>query len=285
MKCRLHSHAFGITYGVTHSVKRSNPSIVMNTPLKLPALVFAAVALAASAHADWLDKIKSVLTSTNAPTAAGALSSEQMVGGLKEALSKGVEKAVASLGRENGFLTNLNVKIPMPEKLQSVEKTLRAVGQNQLADDFIGSMNHAAEQAVPVAAGVFGDAIKQMTIADAKAILSSTNDAATQFFRRTTQTNLHAKFYPIVQKATDQVGVTAQYKQMTSKLAAADTLGGLFSRSASTKLGTADIDAYVTDKALDGLFKMVAEEEKNIRANPLARTSDLLQKVFGAATK
>jgi len=257
----------------------------MKTPLKVFALGFTAALLACSAHADWWDKLKSVLTSTNAPAAADALSSEQMVGGLKEALSKGVEKAVASLGREGGFLTNLNVKIPMPEKLQTVEKALRTVGQNQLADDFVRSMNRAAEQAVPVAAGVFGDAIKQMTIADAKSILSGPDDAATQFFRRTTQTNLHAQFYPIVQKATDQVGVTAQYKQMMSKFAAADTLGGLFGRSAGTKPGTTDIDAYVTDKALDGLFKMVADEEKNIRANPLARTSDLLQKVFGFATK
>lgn len=257
----------------------------MKTPLKLFVLGFATVALACSARAGWLDKLKSAFTSTNAPAAATVLSSDQMVGGLKEALGRGVEKAVASLGRENGFLTNLNVKIPMPEKLQSVEKGLRAVGQNRLADDFVGSMNRAAEQAVPVAAGVFSDSIKQMSIADARSILAGPEDAATQFFRRTTQTNLHAKFYPIVQKATDQVGVTAQYKQMMNKLLAADALGGVFRKPSTTTLGAADIDAYVTDKALDGLFKMVAEEEKNIRTNPLARTSDLLQKVFGSATK
>jgi hypothetical protein len=257
----------------------------MRTRLRLFTLVLTATALALPARAGWLDQLKSALSSTNAPVAAGALSSDQVVGGLKEALSKGVEKAVASLGRPNGFLTNLSVKIPMPEKLQPVEKALRAVGQNQLADDFIGSMNRAAEQAVPVAAGVFGDAIKQMSIADAKSILGGTNDAATQFFRRTTQTNLHAKFYPIVQKATDQVGVTAQYKQMMNKFAAADSFGGLLGRNPAAKLGAADIDAYVTDKALDGLFKMVAEEERNIRANPLARTSDLLQKVFGTVAR
>ncbi len=258
----------------------------MKTPLKALALGFATVALAYPTRAGWLDQLKSAFTSTNASAAAtSALTSDQMVGGLKEALSKGVEQAVASLGREGGFLTNLNVRIPMPEKLQSVEKALRAVGQHQLADDFVGSMNHAAEKAVPVAAGVFGDAIKQMTIADAKSILSGPDDAATQFFRRATATNLHAKFYPIVQKATDQVGVTAQYKQMMNKFAAADTLNGLFGKRPTTKLGTADIDTYVTDKALDGLFKMVAEEEKNIRANPLARTSDLLQRVFGSAAK
>ena len=182
-------------------------------------------------------------------------------------------------------MTNVNVRIPMPEKLQKVESALRLAGQNKMADDFVGSMNHAAEQAVPVAASVFGDTIKQMGIADAKAILSGTNDAATQYFRRTTQTNLHAKFYPIVQKATDQVGVTAQYKAMMGKFTAVDTVSSLLGSKSSTKFSTGDIDTYVTDKALDGLYKMVAEEEKNIRANPLARTSDLLQTVFGSAAK
>ena len=216
---------------------------------------------------------------------ASTLSQEQMVGGLKEALSKGVEHAVSSLGHDGGFLTNLNVKIPMPEKLQKVENVLRLAGQNQLADDFVGSMNHAAEKAVPVAAGVFGDAIKQMTIEDAKTIISGPNDSATQFFRRTTQTNLQAKFYPIVQKATDSVGVTARYKQMMGKFESANTLGSLFGSKSPVTLEAADIDLYVTDKALDGLFKMVAEEEKNIRANPIARTTDLLRKVFGSAAK
>jgi hypothetical protein len=258
----------------------------MKTLLKLAISGAACASLCFTARADFFDRLKSVFASTNqTATAASALSQDQMVSGLKEALGKGVERAVATLGRDSGFLTNLNVKIPMPEKLTKVEKTLRAVGQNRLADDFVGSMNHAAEKAVPAAAAVFGDAIKQMNIADAKGILTGPNDAATQYFRRTTQTNLHAKFYPIVQKATDQVGVTAQYKQMMNKFAAADTLGGLFGGATATKLGTGDLDAYVTDKALDGLFKMVAEEEKNIRANPLARTSDLLQKVFGAAAR
>ncbi len=230
-----------------------------------------------------LDILKSAIATTNATTRAiSALPQEQVVDGLKEALAKGVERAVTSLGRTDGFLTNLNVKIPMPGKLQSVEKTLRVAGQGKLADDFIASMNRAAEQAVPTAAAVFGDSIKQMSIADAKSILSSTNDAATQYFRRTTQTNLHAKFYPLVQKATDSVGVTASYKQMMGRFASANSLGGFVGAKSPVRLEAADIDSYVTDKAMDGLFKMVAEEEKNIRANPVARTTDLLQKVFGA---
>lgn len=261
----------------------------------LPVLVAAlvAVSLSSTASAGLFDQLKTAITATNtgatnslrSAATTGALSQEQMVGGLKEALSKGVERAVASLGRTNGFLTNVNVKIPMPEKLQKVETLLRAAGQTKLADDFVSSMNHAAEKAVPVAAGVFGDAIKQMSIADAKAILSGTNDAATQYFRRVTQTNLQAKFYPIVQKATDQVGVTAQYKAMMGKFTALDSVGSMFGSKPGAKLSPGDVDAYVTDKAMNGLFKLVAEEEKNIRANPLARTSDLLQQVFGSAPK
>ncbi len=265
--------------------------------MKIPAFLVLAAVIAMSAgspaRAGFFDQLKSTLATTNSATTnsllpvatTAALSQEQMVGGLKEALGKGVERAVASLGRTNGFLANLNVKIPLPEKLQRVESVLRAAGQNQMADDFVTSMNRAAESAVPVAAVVFGDAIKQMSIADAKSILAGPEDAATQFFRRTTQTNLQAKFYPIVQKATDQVGVTAQYKAMMGKFAAVDTVSSLFGSKSATKLSTGDIDAYVTDKTMDGLFKLVAAEEKNIRANPLARTSDLLQKVFGSAAK
>jgi hypothetical protein len=240
-----------------------------------------------TARAGLFDQLKSALTTTNSATttAVSALSSDQIAGGLKEALGKGVSNAVVSLGHDGGFLTNLEVKIPMPAQLQKVESALRMAGQSQLADDFVASMNHAAEQAVPVAAGVFGDAIQEMTIEDAKGILAGPDDAATQFFRRTTQTNLFVKFLPIVQKATDSVGVTAQYKAMMGKFAGVDTLGGLFGQKNPVNLDAADIDTYVTDKALDGLFKMVADEEKNIRANPVARTSDLLQKVFGAAAK
>ena len=252
--------------------------------LNLLAALFVTVRL--TAFAGPFDVLKSVIATTNfAASSVSGLSPDQMVGGLKEALGKGVEHAVASLGRPNGFLTNLNVKITMPAKLQSVEKGLRAVGQGQLVDEFISSMNRAAEQAVPTAAAVFGDSIRLMSVTDATGILSGTNDAATQYFRRTTQTNLHAKFYPLVQKATDEVGVTSRYKQMMGKFSTAGSFGGLFGNKSPAKLETADIDSYVTDKAMDGLFKMVAEEEKNIRANPVARTSDLLKKVFGAAGK
>ena len=237
------------------------------------------------AHAGLLDALGLGKTSTNTPLSA--LSQDQMVGGLKDALGNGLQHAIATLGHAGGFLTNLDVKIPLPEKLQTVEKTLRALKQDKLADDFVATMNHAAEQAVPEAASVFGDAVKQMTIDDAKTILTGPPDAATQFFRRTTQTNLYARFLPIIQKATARTGATAAYKNMMTKVSGNGALGGALGGLANNYLGAdaLDVDAYVTNKTLDGLFKMVAEEEKSIRENPIARTTDLMQKVFGAGGK
>jgi hypothetical protein len=224
---------------------------------------------------------------SQAQTPLAGLSEDQMVQGLKDALAKGLQQAIAALGHDGGFLTNMNVKIPMPEKLQTVEKALRAMKQDKLADDFVITMNHAAEQAVPEAGGVFADALKQMTIEDAKSILSGPNNAATQYFQKTTQTNLYTKFYPIVQKATAQTGVTAAYKSMMEKANVGQGLGSFGSALGGSLLGKdlMDIDAYVTNKAMDGLFKMVAQEEQQIRQNPVARTTDMLQQVFGALKK
>jgi hypothetical protein len=130
---------------------------------------------------------------------------------------------------------------------------------------------------------VFGDAVKGMSIADAKAILTGPNDAATQYFRRVTQTNLHAKFLPIVKTATDRTGVTSSYKRLITTASGSNYLGSFGSGLLNPE--SINIDAYVTDKALDGLFKMIATEEKSIRENPTAQTSGLLQKVFGAVGK
>jgi hypothetical protein len=255
-------------------------------------LVFTVVLSIASSRAGILDKLGSMVTnataagtnSSGASAALNNLSQDQLVGGLKQALSNGLQHAVSQLGHPDGFLTNLNVKIPMPERLVVVEKSLRALKQQKLADDFVTSMNRAAEQAVPVATEVFIDAVRNMSIDDAKAILTGPNDAATEYFRRTTSTNLFARFHPIVQKATASAGVTSTYKKMTAAAGNSSNslmkgLGGLMGSDAM------DVDSYVTNKALDGLFKMVADEEAKIRANPAARTTDLLQKVFGAAQK
>jgi hypothetical protein len=212
-------------------------------------------------------------SSATESTALGAPSNEEMVSALKEALDKGTRYAIDNLGREGGFLNDARVRIPMPDSLAWLEKTLRTLRQDRLADEFVDSMNHAAERAVPEAAAIFTDAIRDMTLEDARAILSGPDDAATQYFRATTGAALSEKMRPIVAEATSSAGVTASYKQMVAK---AGGLGGLLSREST------DIDGYVTGKTLDGLFLMVAEEEKRIRESPLARSSELLRKVFGS---
>jgi Protein of unknown function (DUF4197) len=205
------------------------------------------------------------------------LSDDEINGGLKEALFTGVKSAINLLGKENGFLNDVRVKIPLPETLVKIEKGMRLAGQGAKVDEFVASMNHAAEKAVPVAVDVFVDSIKQMTFTDAKDILfSKQDDSATQFFRKTTEENLRGKFRPMVEKFTAETGVTQKYKGMVGKLGA---FSGILGKDAT------DLDGYVTQKALDGLFFMVAEEEKKIRKNPLGTASDLLKKVFGAIFK
>lgn len=207
------------------------------------------------------------------PTPKPKLSTSDISSGLKEALFKGVKFAVDNLGRENGFLGNARVKIPLPGKIAKMEKTLRAFGQGKRVDEFVVSMNRAAEKAVPVAIDVFLDAIKQMTFDDArKILLSGQDDSATQFFRRTSENTLRDKFRPIVEEATTSVGVTQKYKDMIGRYG---FIGKAIGEDAS------DLDGYVTQKALDGLFLLVADEEKKIRKDPIGRTTTLLRKVFG----
>jgi hypothetical protein len=250
----------------------------MRIPLSL--LLALAVPIARPSHAaSFLEKLGLGKASTNAPSLT-ALSQDEISAGLKQALSKGVERAVSTLGKDDGFLKDVAVRIPMPESLRKVERTLRSVGQDKLADEFVTTMNRAAEKAVPEAAAVLGGAVKQMTVDDAKTILTSTNNAATAYFRRTSETNLYERFLPIVKAATEQTGVTSAYKKMMEKA----SFGGF---SASSLLGqnATNLDGYVAHKALDGLFLKISQEEQSIRQNPVARTTDLLQKVFGAVPK
>jgi hypothetical protein len=216
-----------------------------------------------------------------------SLSQDQMVQGLKDALAKGLQQAVAKLGNEGGFLTNLNVKIPMPEQMRKVESALRAMNQDRLADDFVATMNHAAEQAVPEAGGVFADTLRQMTIEDAKSILSGPDDAATQYFQNDDANQPLCQILPHRSASDGEDGVTAAYKNLMAKANVAQGLGRVGGALGGSLLGkdSLDLDDYVTNKAMDGLFKMVAEEEKQIRQNPVARTTDMLQKVFGALKK
>jgi hypothetical protein len=223
-------------------------------------------------------KTTTVSTTLTTQTASNTtLTDNEISGGLKEALFNGVKFAVNTLGKENGFLNDTRVKIPLPKSLQNVEKALRFAGQGKLVDEFVVSMNRAAEKAVPVAIDVFMDSIKQMTFNDVRNILfSGQDDAATQFFRRTSEETLRGKFRPIVEKFTSEVGVTQKYKDMMGKYG---FVGKLLGQDAT------DLDGYVTQKALDGLFFMVAEEEKKIRKDPIGRTTDLLKKVFGSIFK
>lgn len=211
-----------------------------------------------------------------ASSSIAALSSDQVSQALKEALGKGLQHAVSTLGQPGGFLTNLNVKIPIPEKLQLIEKGLRAINQGQYADQCITTMNQAAEQAVPAAADVFLNSLKNMSVQDAKSLLSGPQDAATQYFRKATEAELTTKFSPVVQQAMTKCGTTSAYQQLLDK---AKGVSPFFSNP------SLDLNAYVTGKAMDGLFKTVAEEEKRIRENPVARSSELLKSVFGSLTR
>ena len=201
------------------------------------------------------------------------VSNADISSGLKDALFQGVRNAVDELGQENGFLDNSRVTIPLPKTLQKLEKPLRAAGQGAKIDEFVEALNRAAERAVPEATDIFVDSIKQMSFNDARNILfSNQDDAATEFFRRTSENRLREKFRPIVEDFTERVGVTQKYKRMVGNYG---FLGKLIGQDAT------DLDAYVTQKALDGLFLLVADEERKIRRDPVGRTTSILRKVFG----
>ncbi len=240
--------------------------------------IFRGIALAAcltvalSAHADWKRLLDSV-TGGGVPSGPEALSNQDIATGLKQALEQGARRAVEELGQTNGFLADARVKIPMPPELERVESALRTVKQDRYADEFIVTMNRAAEAAVPEATAILSDAIQQMTVDDARQILNGPDDAATQYFRRVGETRLTSRMRPIVSDATSKTGVTSSYKTFMDKAGFAAKLVGA---------DDVDLDGYVTDKALNGLFLLIAEEEKRIRENPLARSTDLLKKVFGS---
>ena len=201
-----------------------------------------------------------------------AISAGDASAGVKAALSKGADYAVSTLGKENGFLDNSKVKIPLPGYLQTAEKGLRMFGMGKQADELIDTMNHAAEKAVAQAGPILSDSIKKMSVQDAKGILTGGEDSVTQYFKRTSTDQLTAKFTPIVKDSTKKLQLAEQYNQFAGKAASS----GLINKK------DADIDGYVTQKAIDGLFVMIAEEEKKLRSNPLGASSDLLKKVFGA---
>lgn len=214
-------------------------------------------------------------TLTAALAQAGALdaiSSGDASAGVKEALAKGADYAVSSLGKNGGFLGNDKVKIKLPGYLDKAESALRMFGMGKQADQLVETMNHAAENAVAEAKPILTDSIKKMSIKDAKEILTGGEDSVTQYFKRTSTDQLTAKFMPIVKTETKKLKLADQYNKFAGKAASA----GLVDKQ------NADVDSYVTQKAMDGLFLMIAEVEKKLRANPLGAGSELLKNVFGA---
>ena len=208
------------------------------------------------------------------PAMAGleSISNQDAVSGLREALVKGTQYAVDSLGKQDGFFGNGKVKIPLPGSLQKVEKLLHQLGMGKQADELVLTMNRAAEAAVPEAKALLVESVRKMSVQDAKGILTGGQDSATQFFKRSTSDQLRAKFLPIVKKATARVKLAQKYDEYAGK-------GVQFGL---VKKEDANLDNYVTQKALDGLFVMVAEQEAKIRQNPAEAASGILKKVFGA---
>jgi len=200
------------------------------------------------------------------------LSNAEAVRGLKQALNDGSTAAVARLGVENGYYANPNVKIPLPPSLQQVERGLRAFGMRRQADELVLTMNRAAEAAVPEAKQLLVDAVKTMSVQDAKGILGGGDTAATEYFQRSTRSQIGRRFLPIVKQATDGAGLAQQYNALAGQGVALGLI----------KEDQASIESYVTQKALDGLYFMIGEQEKAFRQDPVGATSDIVRKVFGA---
>jgi hypothetical protein len=241
-------------------------------------ILAAGLALALPAQAfDLNELLKGVTSKPASPTSGSgvdALSTTEINSGLKEALTRGAETAVAQLGQKDGFFGNAALKIPLPPSLQKAEKAMRMLGMGKQADELVLSMNRAAEAAVPEAKTLLVDAVKDMTLEDAKGILTGGQTSATDFFRRKTEARLTERFGPIVKATTDKVGLAQQYNQYAGAAAQFNLIDK----------EQASVEQYVTQQALDRLYTVIGEKEAAIRANPMQAGSDLLKKVFGAVS-
>ncbi|QKJ37551.1 MULTISPECIES: DUF4197 domain-containing protein [Pseudomonas] len=199
------------------------------------------------------------------------LSQKDATGGLKDALTQGAQVAVKQLGAPGGFSNNPEVKIELPGKLGKVASKMKAFGMGDQVEQLEASMNQAAEAAVVQAQPILVNAVKNMSVSDAKGILSGGNDSATQYLNKSSREQIRAKFLPIVKQATDKVGLAQKYNTFAGQAA---TFGVLDAKSAN-------IENYVTEQALDGLFEMIGKQEATIRQNPAAAASSLAKKVFG----
>lgn len=234
--------------------------------LKQVILLIAAILFCEGAMAQFnLNKIKQAL-------GGAALSTEEVGKGLKEALTKGVSKGTDLAAQVDGFYKNADIRIPFPPEIKKVEDRLRQIGLGSEVDKFVLALNRAAEDAAHEAKPIFISAIQQMTIQDAWGILKGEDDAATQYLNRTTSAQLHEKFKPVIQKSLEKVNATQYYSDLINA----------YNKIPFVEKINPELDDYATDKAVEGLFVMVAKEEKNIRENPGARTTDLLKRVFEA---
>jgi RNA binding exosome subunit len=236
---------------------------------KLLFIILAGFLFVPVSHAGLMDKAKALKEKVTAPR--GEPDTNTTIAGLKEALSVGTENAVKSVSQADGYFGNPAIKIPLPENVQKVAKTLRKVGLKKEVDSFEVSMNRAAEKAAPRAKDIFIGAVKEMTFQDAKKVLFGGDTAATDYLKAKTSEKIYTAFKPIVSSTMNDVGVTKSYKQLADKA----------KRTHLLKEESLDLDRHVTNKALDGLFYMVGQEEKKIRTDPLARVTELLKKVFG----
>ena len=206
-----------------------------------------------------------------AASATAELEQATIISGLKEALSLSTEKAIALVGKTDGYFGNQAIKILMPEKMRMVTDALGKMGMQKQVDEFILSMNRAAEKAAPKAASIFGDAIKNMNLEDAQKILNGGDTAATDYFKLKTSNSIYTEFKPIIAATMGEAGTTRLFENIMSKAKTLPLMSGI----------KFDLDDYVTKKSTDGLFMMLGQQEKMIRINPGARSTDLLKKVFG----
>ena len=253
----------------------------MNPQKKAFTLALVLIVGAGVAHAGLDDLFKSAgglldnLSDSSTGKVSPELSDAQIGAGLRDALRIGAERAVAVLGKEGGYLNDASVRIPLPGMLSSLAKGLRAAGQGHYVDTFETTINRAAEEAIPETLAIVQQTVSEMTLDDVRGILSGGDDAATRFLRERAGESLRAAVLPIVSRTTDSAGATAAYKSLQAE--AGGMLGGLGGLLDTRSL---DLDGYVTDKAMDGLFLKLAAEEKRIRENPVARTTDILKAVF-----
>ena len=229
-----------------------------------------AAAVAAASRADSFSDMAKTLMAQ--PAAQSALSDSDIAAGLKQALAKGTTAAINELGRSGGFWDNPRFRIPLPGPVEKIQGYLQGSNIGGQLDDLHLSFNRAAEQAVPVAADVFGEAVQKLSLDDG--ILNGPQDAATQYFKRATSDTLTARFKPIVSGITAKVGLAQKYNSVMGQ---AGPMAGLLGSKQNL-----DLNDYVTRKTLDGLFVRVGDEEKQIRTDPAARSTELMKKVFGS---